>query len=702
MEPLGLTTPLERSGVVPKHALEVLINNKIRTVEDLVYYLPIRYEDWRNVVSPSQAIMGKYAVVRGTIADIHTQTTPRKKMKIVRISLKDDAGSLTLVFFNQLYLMKKYRSGDEVVACGTVERDKEQWMTLGMTNPVILSLKEAEKRGWLGRVVPVYQKIDKLTSYRLEMIMRMTLARLDIGRDPVPQFLRSRYKFPGRKEALLAVHGFNSNPSMDVQNPITDPAYQRLIYEDLFLLQLGLAFRRYLYGERVKGIAFSIDEKLRVEIEQFVPFSLTRTQKKVMHEIFTDMQNPWPMQRLLQGDVGSGKTIVAACAMRVAIENGYQSVLMAPTELLAEQHAYTLKKLFQPTGYVVGLLTGSMGRVERSRVLEEIQTGEIPIIVGTHALFQKGVVYHNLGLVVIDEQHRFGVRHRALIREKGHRPDTLVLTATPIPRSLALTLYGDLDTSVLDEMPPGRRPIQTRHATLAHRERIYRWLATQLDQGGQAYIVCPLIEESEKLQVRAATKLYEELQGGWLKGYRLGLVHGQIRREEREKIMDAFQRGELDALVATTVIEVGVDNPRATVMIVEHAERFGLAQLHQLRGRVGRGEAPSYCILITSPEIGEDARLRLKTLVEVSSGFEIAEVDMRLRGPGQLAGTRQSGVSRLKVADFVRDARWIPRVHHDAMEYAQKWFEKKGQEGEKEALRFLREWVRRYGLIQVG
>ena len=608
---------------------------------------------------------------------------------------------MAAIFFHQPYLLKQFAVGDRVILYGDVEFDREIWTMPAMTHPTLLKKDTAQRRGLPGRFVPIYRRVGSLTSYRIEKTIRAVLERLDPGPDPIPETVRIKHGFPDRLKALRIVHQVDDGGLERPDGIERHPAYRRLVYEDLFMLQVGLAFRRELLETHVPGIAFRIPNDLKERIRGIFPFSLTGAQKRALQEILDDMRRPHPMHRLLQGDVGSGKTAVAIVAMVVAVANGCQAAFMAPTELLAEQHYATLRHHLEAHGYRMALLTGSIRGRARRQVLEQLAAGDLDIVVGTHALFQKGVEYHRLGFVVIDEQHRFGVHHRARMRSKGARPDTLVMTATPIPRSLALTLYGDLDVSILDEMPPGRKPVITRMVTIAQRASVYRWVAGELERGNQAYIVCPLIEESEKLQVQAAVKLYEDLRRGWLKSFRLGLVHGQLSRDKREKVMAAFNAGDIDALVATTVIEVGVDNPRAAVMVIEHAERFGLAQLHQLRGRVGRGAARSYCILVVPARLGEEARARIRVILEHRSGFEIAEKDMQMRGPGELAGVRQSGLARLRVADIIRDAGWIPVVRRDAEAYVRR-FLSGGEEQVKEAIRFLRRWAKYYGLVQVG
>lgn len=696
-----LKDPIRDLPFISPKIRDELIKAGFETVEDLVYNLPIRYEDWRKTVRPDEVTPGQTACLEGRIVHIETRKTPRTNRPIVRIHIESHGRRLVAIFFNQPYRSRQYEIGDRVVLYGMVERDREMWMTPAVTHPALLKIEQAHRRGLPGRLVPIYRRVGALTSYRMETLIARILERMEDEPDVLPGIILKRHRFPDRLTALRIVHQVKQDDAFSPDDFMRHPAYQRLIYEDLFLLQVGLSFRRKLLGEHVPGVQFSIPDDIPDRIRRIFPFELTDAQKRTIDDILSDMARPHPMHRLLQGDVGSGKTAVAMVAMMVAVDNGYQVAFMAPTELLAEQHYYTILRFLGPLGYQVDLLTGSVRGRERREILQRVKEGKTQILVGTHALIQKDIQYARLGLAVIDEQHRFGVYHRARLRSKGQRPDTLVMTATPIPRSLALTLYGDLDVSVLDELPPGRKPVATRMARITQRESVYRWVGEQLKMGKQAYIVCPLIEESDRLQVQAAVRLYDQLRRTWLKEYRIELVHGQIPRADRERIMQAFHRREIDALVATTVIEVGVDNPNATIMVIEHAERFGLAQLHQLRGRVGRGPDPAYCILLVPGRMGEEARERIKVILENQSGFVIAEKDLQMRGPGELAGIRQSGLARLRVADILRDARWIPVVRRDAEEYVQRYLSG-GEERVQEAMKFLKGWAKHYGLVQVG
>ncbi len=449
----------------------------------------------------------------------------------------------------------------------------------------------------------------------------------------------------------------------------------------------------------VSGIAFEIDERVRERVKRMLPFKPTGAQKRVIQEIAADMRQPHPMNRLLQGDVGSGKTIVAAEAAVIAIENGYQVAVLAPTEILAAQHAFYLRQILSPLGIVTALLTGSFTSREKDKLKQMVSAGMVQVVVGTHALLEKDVQFHRLGLAIIDEQHRFGVLQRLQLAQKGAQPDVLVMTATPIPRTLALTLYGDLDVSVIDELPPGRKPIITKHATADRVEQVYSFLKRQIAEGRQAYVVYPVIEESETQAMKAAQKMYEHLSREVFPDLAVGLMHGRLSGDEKEDVMQRFKGGRIQILVSTTVIEVGMDVPNASVMVVEQAERFGLAQLHQLRGRVGRGAAQSYCILVTE-KMNDTARERIRTLVDSTDGFHISEIDLKLRGPGEFFGTRQSGLPALRVANILRDAEILEIARREAVDFVA---HPPAEEDLRRAVAYIRDhWQRRYGLVTVG
>jgi len=508
------------------------------------------------------------------------------------------------------------------------------------------------------RVVPIYPLTEGLGQKRMRQIMYNAIQHAHLLPEVLPRTLRERLQLMPIHEAIQQVHFPDSIERIE-------PARQRLVFEEFFLMQLGIGIQRQqLMQER--GIAMHIDaERLMQRLRQLAPFELTNAQKRVIQEIWADMARPHPMNRLLQGDVGSGKTIVAAAAIMAAVDNQYQAAIMAPTEILAEQHYLVLHRLFQPLGISVELLVGRLTPRQRRQARERIATGRGMVAVGTHALIQEGVEFARLGLAIIDEQHRFGVLQRAALRDKGVMPHVLVMTATPIPRTLTLTLYGELDVSILDEMPPGRKPVKTHWKLPEERLKVYAGVRKLVEQGRQAYIICPLIDESDKLQVRAAEQMAEHLRKDVFPDLRVGLLHGRMRPAEKEEVMEAFRAGELDILVSTTVIEVGVDVPNAAVMVVEDADRFGLAQLHQLRGRVGRSEHQSYCVLIANPK-SEDAQRRLEIMTRTNNGFLIAEEDLRIRGPGEIYGTRQSGMPSFRVADLVKDMRLLEIARQEA------------------------------------
>ncbi|MBL8150175.1 MAG: ATP-dependent DNA helicase RecG, partial [Blastocatellia bacterium] len=484
--------------------------------------------------------------------------------------------------------------------------------------------------------------------------------------DFLPEDIRKRNHLPDLVDAIKQLHFPIDDAPLDIYNRTASPAHRRVIFEEFFWLMLGLAVKRTDRQKEEKGTVIEINSRTRQSILNILPFKPTDAQKRVLKEIAEDMTSDHPMNRLLQGDVGSGKTIVAAQTIVLALENGYQAALMVPTEILAEQHARNLKKLFSKTSYRVELLIGSLPAKEKRKLQAAIKEGEVDLAIGTHALIQESVEFSKLGLVVIDEQHRFGVLQRGELMRRGYKPDVLVMTATPIPRSLAMTVYGDLDISIIDQMPPGRTPIETFVRTEEARSQVYNFVHKEILKGRQCYTVYPLIEESEKLDLLAATKMADKLQKEVFPNFKIGLLHGRMKAAEKEEVMGRFISAEIQILVSTTVIEVGVDVPNASVMIVEHAERFGLSQLHQLRGRVGRGAAQSYCILMTTGPKSKEASERLKVMEQTSDGFKIAEKDLEIRGPGEIMGTRQSGEQVFRIANIVRDRNLLEAARKEA------------------------------------
>jgi len=570
---------------------------------------------------------------------------------------------------------------------------------LQLTNPQyeILDEEDAETIH-TGRIVPVYERAGTVTPKMQRRIVWEALQRLpgDLA-DHLPEPIRVRHEWPSRQAALFGAHFPPSDAPLAALNAFRTPAQQRLIFEEAFLFQLGVMARRRLAAAEEKPQPIHVDDRIRESARKVLPFRLTTGQKGALKEIVEDLQRPHPMNRLLQGDVGAGKTIVALLAALVAMENGLHVAFMAPTEILAEQHFYNISRLLQASRFRVALLTGAIGTAARRERLAEIEAGTIHLIVGTHALVQGDVRFAALGLVVIDEQHRFGVMQRATLRAKGLKPDVLVMTATPIPRTLALTVYGDLDVSMIRDTPPGRMPVRTAAKPESRRDEVYGFVREQLDAGRQAYVIYPLVEESSKVDLKAATEMADHLAQEVFPAYRVGLLHGRLKQDGKERVMKAFATGELQLLVSTTVVEVGVDVPNASVMIVEHAERFGLSQLHQLRGRVGRDRYQSYCFLLYQSPLSDEARGRLKAMTETTDGFEIAEKDLQLRGPGDLFGTRQAGLPTFRLVDLIRDRDLLDLAQREAAA----WIETTAPTPAA-VERLVQNWESRFRLIEVG
>lgn len=708
-------------GVGPRRAAE-LERAGLRTSDDLLHRFPLRYEDRSRVVPSSELRRGEAAAVRGQVVSSGLRRTRRRGFSLFEMLLRDDAGTFRAVWMNRPYLKTAFSPGQTVLLYGAPE-----WRDPGglhLSNPEYEVLGDGDEGGpadvppaderpddppggaedgreagrglHSARVVPVYERIGTLTTKQLRGLVHRVLERLPADLDdPLPADLRARRRLPDRRRALREAHFPSPGTSPALLNRFRSPAQVRLILEELFLFRLGLEVRGRSRTRERKPHAVRVDDRIRRSALAVLPFRLTPGQRRALRTIVDDLRRPWPMNRLLQGDVGCGKTIVAVLAALVALENGLQVAFMAPTELLAEQHFLTLRPLLARSRFRVVSLTGSQGAKARRDTLTALEKGEAHLAVGTHALVQSSVAFRRLGLAIIDEQHRFGVRQRATLREKGRRPDILVMTATPIPRSLALTAYGDLDVSVIRDRPPGRAPVDTRIEPESRREAVHALVEGQLRLGRQAYVVYPLVDESDKLDLKAATVMVDTLARRF-PGHGVDLLHGRMKSEERETVMARFAAGDAGVLVATTVIEVGVDVPGASVMVVENAERFGLAQLHQLRGRVGRGPGRAWCRLLYQEPLSEAARARLEAVAGTTDGFELAEHDLRLRGPGEVLGTRQSGLPTLRLANLVRD--------QDIMDVAR-----------DEAARAMREgvagdvlgrldagWRERFGLAGVG
>ncbi len=649
----GLDTPVQfLKGIGPKRARQ-FGKLGVETVGQLLFHVPHRFIDRTRTLPIRQLVPGEEVTVFGRVAAAGTRRT-RRFRQLVSCMVRDSSGMVEAVWFNRPDLKDRFCAGQEIMLSGKVTK----YRTLQFVNP---DFELAEQSGFSGMntIIPVYPLTEGLSGWA---VRRAVKTALDKYLDQVPETLTpemiDHYGFGGIREALVAIH-------FPTDVTAAEKARERLIYDELFYLQLVLALRRHRYAEVRKGASLRRTGEFSDALLSELGFEFTAAQKRVTDEILADMGGEKCMNRLLQGDVGSGKTVVALCAMMVAVENRTQAVLMAPTEILATQHFQGWRATLASTGVEVRLLTGSTKQAERKEILEGLRQGTVNIVFGTHALIEEGVEFCRLGLVVVDEQHRFGVMQRAALLNKGLNPDFLVMTATPIPRTLTLTLYGDLDVSVLDEKPPGRKPVKTRVVPDARRAKVFGFIEERIAEGEQAFVVCPLIEQSEKLDVASAIETFESVRAAFPRR-RVGLVHGRMRSDERGQVMDRFRTGELDILVSTTVIEVGVDIPNATIMLIEHPERFGLAQLHQLRGRIGRGEARSYCILMV-PHTGLGETLgRLKFFEHTSDGFALAEKDLELRGPGQLLGTRQHGLPDLRVADPVRDRKWLENARRDA------------------------------------
>ncbi len=641
-------------GVGPAKAA-LLAKLGIFTLGGLLEHYPRRYED-RSRLKPIKALadgeMQTFQAVAGAVQD----SRPRRGLTLTKITVRDATGSAQLVWFNQPYVKKWFKPGMELIISGKVERRYGQ---VQVSHPEIEVIDGADLLH-TGRIVPIYPASESVGQRWLRTLIRQALDVLGESPEFLPPAVLAQYALMGRRAALENIHFPASEAAME-------EARRRLVFEELYLLQCGLLYLKSLNKQTGTGIKHAPDNDLVERVQAALPFALTRDQRTALAEIKADMEDARPMQRLVQGDVGSGKTVLAAIALAKTVASGYQGAMMAPTEILAEQHCHTLSQLLAPHGIRIAALKGSLTKRTREEVLDRLKHGLVDVVVGTHALIQEDVVFRHLGLVVTDEQHRFGVRQRALLQAKGAAPDVLVMTATPIPRTMALTVYGDLDVSVIRELPPGRKPVKTYAVGGDMRERVYNFIVKEVAAGRQGYVVCPLVEESDKLEAQAATKMYEQLTGTYFRKIPCALVHGRMKPAEKEQAMQAFYRGEAKVLVATTVIEVGVNVPNASVMVIEGADRFGLAQLHQLRGRIGRGEHQSYCILL-SDNRSDETRQRLDIMARVQDGFVLAEKDLELRGPGQFFGTRQHGLPDLKIADIVKDTKVLLEARQAAQQ----------------------------------
>ena len=738
---LELTTPVQYvKGIGPKLA-EILATKGIATVGDLLHYLPFRYEDRLNPRGIAELRPGETATVIGEVRNSGLFRT--RRMPLFQLTVGQGRSRLRCLWFHGAYLQDKFKPGQLIALYGKVEQDQRSG-ELQIIQPQFEMLGDAPGDGAddkaaasleVGRIVPIYESAGqgRVTARWFRRVMRRALEDLtpDFA-ETIPTPVRERLALVSEREALWKVHWPEAGESLaDLQSSRT-PAHIRLIFEELFFVELGLELKRRQQKAQT-GVAFRLDERVREAIKKILPFHPTSAQKRVLKEIAEDMQKPHPMRRLLQGDVGSGKTIVSFQAAIIAIENGYQVALMAPTEILAQQHYFSAGRILENAGYRIVLLTGSLEQDRKREIRRHIAQGNAQLVIGTHALLEEKVEFARPGLVIVDEQHRFGVLQRLKLMKKSGEyeedsraslgrtaeggppyttlaaasqpaePDVLVMTATPIPRTLALTLYGDLDLSVLDELPPGRTPIVTRRITDDRSSEVWDFVRKQVQKGHQVYVVYPVIAENEETELKAAVKMYRELSTKVFADLKVGLLHGRLEADLKDQVMRMFQKGELRILVATTVIEVGVDVPNATVMVIEHAERFGLAQLHQLRGRIGRGAAKSYCILMTSGKVTEDGERRLNAMVRTNDGFQIAELDLELRGPGEFFGIRQAGMPSFKVANLIRDRQLLELAKREAAAVMAGPDAEVTQVEISRALVAMRtRWQHTYGLVEVG
>src|ERR1700704_106700 len=733
------STPVQYvKGIGPRLA-EILAAKGLATVDDLLHYLPFRYEDRVNPRSVAELRAGEMATV---IAEVRNSGLFRtRRMPIFQLTVGQGRTKLKCIWFNAAYLQDRFQAGQMVALYGKVEEDRDGQLQIMQPQFEILGdineeggADEAEKKAAasleIGRIVPIYESTGqgKLTPRWFRRIIRWTLENLNPNLpDPIPAAVRAHLSLVSPREAWWKVHWPDAGESFsDLQSSRT-AAHVRLIFDELFFIELGLELKRREQKAQT-GIAFRLDGGVREAIKKRLPFHPTAAQKRVLKEIATDMQTACPMRRLLQGDVGSGKTIVAFQAAIIAIENGYQVALMAPTEILAQQHYFSARQILERAGYRIVLLTGSLEQDRKRDVRRHIAQGNAQLVIGTHALIQDRVEFENLGLVVVDEQHRFGVMQRLKLMRKSDgarvvtglhpvlpggdarrstesdpEPDVLVMTATPIPRTLALTLYGDLDVSVLDELPPGRTPVVTRSLPDERAPEVWDFVRKQIGAGHQAYVVYPVIEENEERELKAAQQMHRLLREKIFPNLHVGLLHGRLDADEKEHVMREFQQGKIEILVATTVIEVGVDVPNATVMVIEHADRFGLAQLHQLRGRIGRGAAKSDCVLMRGCQVSEEGERRPDAMVRSNDGFQIAELDLELRGPGEFFGTKQAGIPSFRVANIIRDRQLLEAAKREAAFVLSGPNQEISQNEIDRALKHMRtRWALSYGLVEVG
>ncbi len=697
-----LSSPLQYlKGVGPTLA-EKLKAKGLESVEDLLFYPPFRYEDRSKFLPIRHFREGQSGAVLAIVASTRTRTWRRGSQLLFEAELQDEAGNKLLArWYNAKYLASEIVPGLRLALFGKAEFDFQGGRVF-LAHPDFEVLPEdgdPELALHMGRIVSVYEAVGKISAKQMRRFVSGALEAAVELHDALPPETLERFQLPGLSQAVTRVHDPAVDSNLEELNTRRSPGHRRLIFEEFFWLELGL-LRKQREVKRSPGIGFLLTAEIREKVKQMLPFKPTGAQLRALKQISGDMANPHPMNRMLQGDVGSGKTLVAAEAAVIAVENGYQVALLAPTEILATQHFLSMQKFFRRLGYNVALMVGSQTAREKEQVKKLIAEGMVQIVVGTHALLEKNVSFQKLGLAIIDEQHRFGVLQRLFLRQKGLTPDVLVMTATPIPRTLALTIYGDLDVSVIDEMPPGRKPILTKHVAQGAAKTVWESVRKEVASGRQAYIVYPLVDDSEHApDLKSAQKMFELHSGKIFPEFRVALLHGQLGAAEKDMVMQQFKEGQVDVLVSTTVVEVGLDVPNASVMVIENAEKFGLAQLHQLRGRVGRGAHASFCYLVTG-KLNEVSEQRIRAMVATGDGFRLAETDLEIRGPGEFFGTRQSGLPQLRFAHIIKDREILEAAREEARQFIER---ENGSARMREAVRYLEEnWQRRYGLGQVG
>ena len=705
-----LQQPLDVIRGVGPRMLPKLEKLGLRTVEDALYHLPIRYEDRRQLKPISQLSEQQQQIFTATVLAAGETVTSRSRKRIFEVIAGDDSGKISLKWFHyrKPWLQKRFPVGQSAIFIGEVKRfgalreihhPDAELLKPGQSAEEAL---QADAGYFFGRLVPVYGLTEGLSQKQARKIWRQLIDQF-AAQVPatIPPEILQQQGFLQPAEALAQAHWPDPQTALQQLERDGGKARQSLVFDEFFYLELGLALKRA--GVQLEpGMAFNCSHKYTIPLNKNLPFKLTEAQRRVLGEIKLDMEQPYPMHRLLQGDVGSGKTLVALMAALIAIENNAQVALVAPTEILAEQHYRTFQDWMQLLGLRTELLLGSMTDAAKRRIREATSSGDIDLLVGTHAVLQQGVEFRQLGLGIVDEQHRFGVRQRGLLKHKGANPDILVMTATPIPRTLSMTLYGDLAVSVIDQLPPGRKPVTTRLHPSKQRQQAYQTIRQELAAGRQGYVVYPLVEESEKSDLQAATSAAETLANDVFPDYRVGLLHGRMKNEEKDAIMQRFRSGEVQLLVATTVIEVGVDVSNATIMLIEHADRFGLSQLHQLRGRVGRGAEQSYCLLLPSEQYSADALKRLRVMVETNDGFRIAEADLEIRGPGDFLGTRQAGLPDFRVASLVKDSAILERARQEAFRFLEATDQLTAERAQKVKKELIRRWGGRLELAAIG